>query len=308
MSLLRRTFVAAPAALGLFISGALPAGALPPERAPLARTLFAWNGTVDREVVLVIRGRNVETRASGLDASFAPRLEVREGLPRQGGDLDVQLAQGRGEVEVLQRPSARNDYTGMVRIVDPRGGRDNYRVIVSFAPAGDDTWNGNGNDGRDRNGDWDNDRNRNGNNGNGNANGNRNGNNGNGNGNANGNRGRGNDGWDSGFPGGGNGRNRNGSNMIAWQGDVDDVVDIRIQGNRVEYRTRSGAPIRNVQFDANRNGLPRRAVTVEPDVVRGRGDVTVIQQPTARNGYTAVIRVEDRSGGYGRYDFDLRWY
>ena len=38
------------------------------------------------------------------------------------------------------------------------------------------------------------------------------------------------------------------------------------------------------------------------------GDVTVIQQPTARNGYTTVIRVEDRSGGYGRYDFDLRWY
>ena len=105
MSLLRRTLVAAPAALGLLISASSSAGALPPERAPVARTLFAWNGKIDREVVLVIRGRNVETRASGLDASFAPRIEVREALPRQVGELDVQLAQGRGVVEVLQRPT-----------------------------------------------------------------------------------------------------------------------------------------------------------------------------------------------------------
>ena len=287
MSLLRRTFATAPAAFSLLVATALPAKALP----PVARTLFSWNGTIDREVVLVIRGRSVETRASGLDASFSPRLDVREGLPRQVGDLGVQLAQGRGEVEVLQRPNARNDYTGTVRISDPRGGRDNYRVIVAWQASDNDPWGGNGNDGRDGNGGWDNNRNGNGNN------------------NSSGNRSRGNDGWDDGFPGRGNGRNNNGSsNLVTWRGDVDDVVDIRIQGNRVEYRTRSGQPLRNVQFDAARNGLPRRAVTIEPDVVRGRGDVTVVQQPTSRNGYTAVIRVEDRNGGYGRYDFDLRWY
>jgi len=123
------------------------------------------------------------------------------------------------------------------------------------------------------------------------------------------NRGRGNDGRDDRAAGRGNGRNvgRN-SNLITWRGDVDDVVDIRIQGRQIEYRTRSGQVLRNVQADIAGGGLPRRAVTIEPDVVNGRGDVTVIQQPTARNGYTAVVRVEDHRGGYGRYDFDLRWY
>ena len=294
MSVLRRTLVTAPAALGLLAATAFPAEA----HAPLARTLFSWNGTIDREVVLVIRGRSVETRASGLDASFAPRLDVREALPRQVGDLDVQLAAGRGEVEVLQRPSARNDYTGMVRVADPRGGRDNYRLVVSFVPSGstNDPWGVTRDEGRDRNDDVDNDGNRN----RGRSD--------------NAGRGRGNGGWDDGWDDGrntgrGNGRNTNrNSSLISWRGDVDDVVDIRIQGRRVEYRTRSGQPVRNADYDLSGQGLPRRRVTIEPDVANGRGDVTVIQQPSASNGYTAIIRVEDQRRGYGRYDFDLRWY
>jgi hypothetical protein len=95
---------------------------------------------------------------------------------------------------------------------------------------------------------------------------------------------------------------------LSWHGDVDDVADIRIQGRRVEYVSRSGQPLRNVSFDIRGGGLPRRSVNVELDVARGRGNVVVVQQPTERNGFTAVIRVIDRRSGYGDYDFDLRWY
>ena len=121
MFVLRRTLFVAPVALALTAVTATVAGAVPPAE----RALFTWHGTVDREVVIVVRGRSVETRASGLDASFAPRLDVRDGLPRQGGQLDVRRLNGRGDVVVLQQPSARNDYTAMVRIRDPKGGRDN---------------------------------------------------------------------------------------------------------------------------------------------------------------------------------------
>jgi len=38
---------------------------------------------------------------------------------------------------------------------------------------------------------------------------------------------------------------------------------------------------------------------------QGRGTVYVAQQPTAYNGYTAIIRVRDPQGGYGYYDFEV---
>ena len=42
-------------------------------------------------------------------------------------------------------------------------------------------------------------------------------------------------------------------------------------------------------------------------VRQGRGSVSVIEQPSQYNNYTAVVRVLDPQGGYGYYDFDLIW-
>ena len=60
MFLTRRSLYVFPSALAL-----LPASATAQALPVKERTLFTWNGTVDREVLLYIRGRNVETRASG---------------------------------------------------------------------------------------------------------------------------------------------------------------------------------------------------------------------------------------------------
>ena len=35
--------------------------------------------------------------------------------------------------------------------------------------------------------------------------------------------------------------------------------------------------------------------------------VTVVQQPTAANGYTAVIRIQDPQRGPGHYSFEVTW-
>jgi hypothetical protein len=260
-----------------------------PARAPVAaRTLFTWNGTVDREVLLVIRGRSVETRANGIDASFPARVDGRDDLPRELGDVQVHIADGRGSVEVVQQPTPRNDFTAIVRVVDPRSGADRYRVIASWQPVpmldprdrdrdGDrdriDDWNrGRGRDDRNDRGRDDSDR---------------------------GSNDRKGDRYDD--------RGRD-AGRLSWRGAVDDVAEIRIQGRRVEFRSRTGQLLRDVRYDVRGTGLPRRSVMLELAVDRGRGTVEVVQEPNRFNDYAAIIRVIDRRSGYGQYDFDLRWY
>jgi hypothetical protein len=285
----RRTLYVAPFTLSMLVTSSafsqeVAAAMAPPQGVAGDRTLFTWNGTIDKEVVIQVNGRQVETRASGLDASFAPRLEQRDDLPRVVGNVDAHIANGRGDVDVLQQPSARNDYTALVRIRDPRGGTDNYRVVVTWQPIdvryggandgrgrGDDDWNRDDrnrddrrrDDGRNRDRVWVNGR------------------------------------WED--------RSGRDAGRLSWRGDVDDVSEIRIQGRRVEYFTRSGQPIRNDRIDLRGNPLPRRSVDLELDVSRGRGDVLVVQQPNARNGFTAIVQITDKRRGYGDYDFDLRW-
>jgi hypothetical protein len=95
--------------------------------------------------------------------------------------------------------------------------------------------------------------------------------------------------------------------MLRWSGAVDDQVEIRIQGRNVDVRTLSGNGTRDVRANLNGRALPRRDVTVSVRERSGRGTVTVVQQPSEWNGYAAVIRVRDRQGGFGYYDFDVIW-
>jgi hypothetical protein len=95
--------------------------------------------------------------------------------------------------------------------------------------------------------------------------------------------------------------------MLRWTGAVDDEVEIRIQGRNVDTRTLSGNGARDVRANLNGRALPRRDLQVRVRERSGRGTVTVVQQPGQYNGYTAVIRVRDRQGGFGYYDFDVSW-
>ncbi|MBY0491938.1 MAG: hypothetical protein K2R93_19005 [Gemmatimonadaceae bacterium] len=297
----------------------LLAGALfatPAKALPVDRTLFTWTGRVDREVYLVVRGRDVQTR--GEDAYLPNRTRVNEPLPRTVGAVLVQLNNGRGEVDVIEQPNPRNGYQATIRIRDPRGGADNYRVTAYW--QGDDRYDPRddrrdsdcrpGNNGRgwgwgrnrntsncadrdrdrdrdNRNGGWDDrdrrdrDRDRDDRNG-----------------------GYGNGGYgNGGYGGGGYGD----AGMLTWSGRVDDVVEIRISGRRVDTITRSGVSAQNVNFNIRGGGLPQRNVTLEIDQRSGRGAVYVAQQPSSWNGYTAVIRVNDNRGGADFYDFAVRW-
>lgn len=241
------------------------------------RRLFVWSGRVDREVRLTMRGEDLDTRFVGDNEEWRQRSHVDAPLPDVAGRVTVQVLDGRGDVDVVQQPSARNDYAAVLRIRDPRGGADQYRVAAYWQPVDDrlDRWrNRRGGDrsdvdddqGReDRGGNRDRDRDRNGAN------------------------------------------DRYGAGAMHWTGNVDAAMEIRIQGRRVDYRNVSGAGMRDVRYGFSGAPLPDRAAQVYVSANQGRGTVSVVQQPSEWNGYTAVIRVRDPQGGFGFYDFDVRW-
>jgi len=259
--------------------------------------LFEWRGDVDREVQVVMRGREVWTRDIGNNEPRRHREQVASPLPREEGEVWVRLEDGRGDADVIQQPTARNNYTTIVRIRDGRSGADRYRLDAYWQASSRGGWerghgsasqrdgvlDRNGDRDRSRNGDYNDDRDR---------------------------GGYGRDGsidtrdrtggrgpWDGGVAGT--------RSVMHWSGDVDDVLEIRVQGQHVEYRTLSGAAPRRIQADVN--GIPQREADLRVTQRQGRGDVSVVQQPSSRNGYTAIIRVNDPQGGYGSYSFDLAW-
>jgi hypothetical protein len=102
-------------------------------------------------------------------------------------------------------------------------------------------------------------------------------------------------------------RGGNSSGSLRWSGRVDDVVEIRISGRRVDAVTRSGNRLEDVNSNIRGSGLPSREVSLTLDRNAGRGSVQLIQQPAAWNGYTAIIRIYDPQGGASFYDFSAFW-
>ena len=270
-----------------------PAAAAPvlPVNGSHEEPLFTWRGTVDREVVLVLDGRRLVTQ--GLDARLPSTSRVSGAIPRRDdGIVRVVLENGRGNVDVIERPTSRNNYRTVVRIRDPLGGSDRYQVAAFWV-----TNDGNGNVDRDNSRGNSRDNNR---------------------GNDRSDRRGGNDGWgnDSRNDGRDSGRNddgrnggsvRSGPGVLRWSGRVDADVDVILQGNQVSFRTLSGATTTRVRSTISGGALPRQDGGVSIVNGNGRGRVYVIQQPSRYNGYTAVIRISDPRSGAADYEFAARW-
>src|SRR4051812_7367926 len=86
-----------------------------------------------------------------------------------------------------------------------------------------------------------------------------------------------------------------------FRGRVDKEVRLTLRGGDVSSTTLSGTELR-ARYRLT-SPLPQQEGTVRVALEAGRGDVSVIQQPNASNGYTAIVRVFDRSGGADQYRF-----
>ena len=97
---------------------------------------------------------------------------------------------------------------------------------------------------------------------------------------------------------------RNGS--LRWRGRVDDVVELEIRGDQLYERVVSGQEVTDVSSRFNSN-MPRRRVNVNVEKLRGRGNVDVVEQPSSRNNFTAIVRIRDTRGGADDYEIEVYW-
>ncbi|MDX2031898.1 MAG: BON domain-containing protein [Blastocatellia bacterium] len=97
------------------------------------------------------------------------------------------------------------------------------------------------------------------------------------------------------------------SGTVAWSGTVDGVDEIVIAGGSASVRHLNGVPPRDVKTSFSAP-VPRSPVNVKLLSINGRGAIAITQQPSAANGYTTIVRVDDSGkGGDKLYQFTLRW-
>ena len=94
---------------------------------------------------------------------------------------------------------------------------------------------------------------------------------------------------------------------VFWRGLVDDKLHLVIRGTSLEHRTVSGQPQPDGLFSFTAP-LPEQAVTVSVPRFEGRSKkVSIVQQPTAENQFTAIVEIIDEGGGSRDYFLEIAW-
>ena len=210
---------------------------------------ISWSGSVDGEVFVLVRGRQVLNTAVRGRNVIDQRVDTNTPLPRRAVNVRLDNVQGRGQVELAEQPSPENNYTAKIRIIDPDPGSGSY----SFALT-----------------------------------------------------------WDSGggYSGGGALTPSTSSyaspGSLRWAGQVDGRVRLRIHSNQAMVERLSGQPVFNEQANFS-SAMPNRALDLNVNRLRGRGEVALVERPSPGNNYTAVVEINDPEGGADFYELEISW-
>ncbi|HEX6575260.1 MAG TPA: hypothetical protein VF042_09835 [Gemmatimonadaceae bacterium] len=92
--------------------------------------ILQWSGSVDREIQIEVDNRRAQVYEVGSNERARRRVNMNGSIPNRPGRLYVQVLQGRGHVDVIEQPSARNGYRATIRLRDPQGGASRYRIAA----------------------------------------------------------------------------------------------------------------------------------------------------------------------------------
>ncbi len=87
---------------------------------------------------------------------------------------------------------------------------------------------------------------------------------------------------------------------------VDGEAEFALRGETLTIRTSTGDPARDVSSECS-TPLPRNVEDFRFKGVDGRGEVRLLEEPSARNRWMAVVRVRDTKPGSEEYHFRLEW-
>jgi len=99
------------------------------------REVYRWAGRVDKEVRIQLQGGRSYVQPMGNREVHNDNGRFVGGLPHQDGFLRIERVQGRGDIDVIEQPTASNGYHATLRVRDPRSGADNYRIIAYWQPV-----------------------------------------------------------------------------------------------------------------------------------------------------------------------------
>lgn len=93
-----------------------------------------------------------------------------------------------------------------------------------------------------------------------------------------------------------------------WNGEVDDELRLTIRGTTLSHRTVTGRTMPDGAYSFTA-ALPREnGLIVRVNLLDGRGNAVVIQQPNASNDYSTVIRIRDEDGGSKPHSLEIYWF
>lgn len=93
-----------------------------------------FRGRVDDAVDLFVRGDQINALVTSGQLMKVERFRFSQPLPAVTlSSIGIAKKDGRGTVELIQRPDSTNDFTAIIRISDPQGGSDRYHWVLSWA-------------------------------------------------------------------------------------------------------------------------------------------------------------------------------
>jgi hypothetical protein len=97
---------------------------------------------------------------------------------------------------------------------------------------------------------------------------------------------------------------------VSWAGRVDQAAVVSCHERTCVSSAGQGAPVEAGATDEHfkfSRPLPDRDTDVRLEEQDGRGEIRLIEQPRARNNYTARVSIRDRQAGSSDYSFLLVW-
>jgi hypothetical protein len=261
------------------------------KRSSAGRGQFELRLLVDGTADVYVQGASIRIETAAGRVPTDEGSEYTEALPQANfKQFSISKDSGRGEVELVEKPSPQNNYTARLRFSDPKSGDDHYRVrleweadaVAEAAPAPEPApvpatvpsesggilsrhlevfQESNLPSGREISSSTNN---------------------------------------PSRYDNISEGR-------LEFSGRVDGIVILRIQGDRVFAEAASGREVSDARFTFSQPLPGTRVSDIQIEKKDGRGDITLLERPWEENAFQAVIQISDPKGGDDQYRLELKW-